>query len=176
MRERERDRDRDRDRDRQTDRDRDRQTDRQRQKDVNRETRRKTEKIPLVELMYIVCLLVCQMRVTVGDSALSCCVRVTSVERLLTPLFDAPDLVLCETLGSEKLREELGESATYSKLNPNMRLQSINTVRGAFLQTRIVSGQGTYFLNSIGQNVKQAKLTICWRERERERELSLIHI
>ena len=88
--------------------------------------------------MYFVCLLVCQMRV--GDSALFCCVRVTSVERRLTPLFDAPDLVLCETLGSGKLRKELRESATYSKLNLNVRLQSIDTIRGAFLQARIVLG------------------------------------
>ena len=32
-------------------------------------------------------LLACQVRVTVGDSGLCCCVCVTSFERLLTPLF-----------------------------------------------------------------------------------------
>ena len=37
--------------------------------------------------MHLWCsLLACQVRVTVGDSGLCCCVRTTSFERLLTPL------------------------------------------------------------------------------------------
>ena len=38
------------------------------------------EDVPLVECMYL-CLLACQVRVTVGDSGLCCCVYVTSFER-----------------------------------------------------------------------------------------------
>ena len=40
------------------------------------------EDVPLVEFMYIY-LYACQVRVTVGDSGLCCCVCVTSFERLV---------------------------------------------------------------------------------------------
>ena len=69
----------------------DRQTQRQRERDRERQRERNThekhlykciEDVPLVEWsLCTLYLLACQVRVTVGDSGLCCCVCVTSLER-----------------------------------------------------------------------------------------------
>ena len=46
------------------------------------------ENVPQMEFMYLVLILLAwKVSVTGGDADLCCCVRVTSFERLLTPLF-----------------------------------------------------------------------------------------